>query len=232
MNSLFSSPLACLLLAAAPLAGAAELSTADGTGSDNQVMGFGNERETFNKGRAGSFEVRGHAYSGNNFYGVLRFDLSAAPGITDAAVATLTLAVTGEDLTPGTITLYGLDEGFAGGPDGSGKPELSEQDFEEGAANFEPADSDAALTGDNAPGLQETATGTAALTWFGAPLTELAECEVAAGATEVVFGPTAEIAAFLSTDTNGTAVFYLASDDAFVQLGTKEGGQPATLTTD
>ena len=228
----FSLP-ALLLTACTPLALAGEVSTADGTGADSQVMGYGNDRETLTKGGAASIEVRGHDFSGNCYYGVLRMDLSGAEGVAEAKEATLTLTVTGEKTTPGTLTLFGLDDGYAAGADESGKPEVAEADYEEGSGNWVAASGDAELTGDNAPGLREKVAGLGAFNWFGSPFTELGSVEVAEDAKEVVFGPSAELAAFLKADTNGTAVLYLASDDVFVQLGAKRvASRPFSRTTD
>ena len=233
LRSRCSRLLLCLgSLACVPLAGAGQLTTADGAGGDNQIMGFGDDREGLNKGGAASMEVRGHSYSGNSYYGVLRFDLSSAEGFAGAEEATLTLAVTGDQPTPGTLVLFGLDDGYAGGPDESGKPELAEDAFAEGSGNWAASSAEDELTGDNAPGLREKMAGTAGFSWFGAPITKLGEAEVKEDSAEVSFGPSEELAGFLEADTNGTAVFYLVSDDAFVQLGTKEGGKPAALSID
>ncbi len=161
---------------------------------------------------------------------MLRLDLSAAEGVADAEEATLTLTVTGGETTPGTVKLYGLEAGYAAGDDESGEPELAAADYTEGSGNFAATTSDTDLTGDNAPGFREKTAGTGALGWFGSPFTELGEATLAADAETLVFGPSAELAGFLAADPSGTAVFYLASDDAFVQLGTKEGGKPAVLS--
>ena len=102
------------------------LTTADGRGADNQVMGFGNGRESLNKGGASQFEVRGHEYSGNNYYGVLRFDLAEADLPEAASTASLTLTVLEKPAAGGRIVVFGLQDGYAGGPDSSGRPELAE----------------------------------------------------------------------------------------------------------
>ncbi len=223
------------LLAGLPMVAVAEpvvVTTAQGQGADNQVMGFGDARESLNKGGASNMQVRGHAYSGNNYVGVLRFDVSEVTLPESIQTVTLTLTVTDKVASAGRLVAFGLRDGFAGGDDGSGQPESGETDYVEGDLDWKPAKDAGALCGDTAPGYREKAAGLKALTWAQSPFMHLGDVEIAEGTaagSSLTFDGD-DLKQFILDDTNGVVVIYLASDDAFVQLGTQEGKAPATLS--
>lgn len=209
----------------------ATVTTADGVGADAQIMGFGDGREELNKGGAASFEVRGHEYSGNNYYGVLKFDLSDfEPGNADTLSLTLTLS--DQPAKGGKLMAFGLEDGYTGGEDNSGASELGETDFTEGEANWAKAETDDAITGDNAPGFSEKSPGLDAMAAFKSKLVPLGEVEIPADASvgQTIVITSKELAEFVKLDTNQTLVIYLATSDAFAAFATKESNQPPSLS--
>jgi hypothetical protein len=204
---------------------AATITTATGTlGADNQINGFGNGRADLNKGGATTFDVRGNSFSGNNFYGVLRFDLSSLDLSNGVDAASLRVTLASATATGGSVSLLGLPNGFAGGTDERDQPEQGELTYTEGTQNFTVSPTASDLDGDNAPGFNENGVAPAALGGL-TPLGTIAVPANAAAGTQFTFSPAA-LRTFVDADTNNAVVFYLGASDAntFLTFSTREAG--------
>ena len=226
--------LAAALAATAALSASASavvVTTAAGPlGADNQVNGFGAGRADVNKGGAASFDVRGNTASQNSFYGVLRFDLSSVDTSAGVDAATLSVTLAADNAAGGSVGVFGLPDGFAGGPDSRDNAELGELTYTEGTRNFAVSPDASDLDGDNAPGFNENNSLLAALT---AAQTALGTITVPAGATAgtafTLSSPA--LSSFLAADTNDAAVIYLgaANTSTFLSFRTKEGATAPSL---
>ncbi len=233
----FQNLLLVLSAALAPAAHAAVITTADGVGADNQVMGLdGQNRHTLNKGGGSNIELRNNTSTpGNNFVGVLRFDLSSVTiGADQTIEATLNITQNDLETTAATINVYGLNDGYAGGADGLGaEDEFAEAGYTEGVSNFSPGGA-TDLRGDNAPGFIENQTG---VDMIDASLTTLlGAINVPAnspGGTTVSLTGSAALNSFLTQAAleDDVAVIYLvnATDNANVAVLTKDGGAGPNL---
>ena len=230
---LLVSAVAATPLAAQPATGRT-VTTADGRGADNQVMGFGNGRELLSKGKAAQVELRAHAFSGNNYYGVLRFDVAPLGPVQETQAARLVVTLVDAPTARGDVVVYGLKDAYAGGPDERGKPERGEADYAEGDLNWKEPTDDAVLTGDNAPGLAEDRAGVEGFDRPGSPFSRLGVLRIPADAQPdaKLALATPEVARFLARDTNGVAVIYLVSAGAHARIAAKESGKPATLSVE
>lgn len=209
-------PLAATLMAVAVTekAAAVLITTADGVyGADNQIMGFGNGRELVNKGLSSTIELRNNGFSGNNFVGALRFDLSTMTQPAGAATLSVTPA---SDVSVDTqLVVYALNEGafLASGvePENSGAAELSEIAYTEGDDNFANG-SGSELIGDNAPGFVETFTSVSAVSDAFRPTSTLIESVAIANGTPsgtVLSTSASALVDALNADTNDAIVLYL-----------------------
>jgi hypothetical protein len=195
------------------------IETSRGRGGDARVMGIGGDREKFNSGGDIFVQVRRRDdWAGGNYVGYLKFDTASVT--QDPAEATLELFLNANVSTSAqNLLVYGLNDGFAGGPDEQGEPESGE-DWLQGNKKFTVASPDE-ITGDNAPGFDET-TGrlrTDAFSFLGSISLQ------GKMALEKIVLASPELREFVRQDTNGllTLALVMDTDNTDVSFVSREG---------